>query len=127
MSVSFEETYQLRVLVVERDPLAASLHAAYIEAIEGFTACGTASTRRQTLALAALRRPDLVLLDLSIDGPTSLIRRLRPLPVIGVTSVYGVHGAIELRPLLRSFLFKPFLLETLSDALERCAPIRLRR
>jgi DNA-binding response OmpR family regulator len=60
-------TPQLRILVVEDDPLVKQTLAAALEA-----ACGaqvwTASTGDQGLVLAGLHRPDLILLDLDVPG-----------------------------------------------------------
>lgn len=125
MVVSFSETYQ--VLVVDGDPLAASLHSAYVDACEGFLACGTATTCRQALTLARLRAPDVVLLDLSLDGVPALLRRLPQLPIVGITSVHQAPEAVALRRWVRSFLLKPFLLETFGERLEQCTQVRLGR
>ncbi len=113
-----KETYDTRVLVVDPDPVVASLHAAFVEAIEGLAPCGVASTAGVALALARLRRPDLVLIDLSLPGPEGLLRELRPLPVVGLSSGTLLDDVAPVYRDVSSFLLKPFLFGTFRDHIE---------
>jgi two-component system CitB family response regulator len=71
-------TGTIRVLVVEDDFRVAKLHADLAAAVGGFEVVGVAHTAAGALALAATRRPDLVLLDehLPDERGTHLIGRL---------------------------------------------------
>lgn len=127
MAVLLEETYHTRVLVVDGDPVAASLHGAYVDALEGFETCGTATTIDDAALLARTRRPDLALVDLSFEDVRELLRRLDPVPVVGVTSVHLVHEVLAFRPLVAGLLLKPFHAETFRARLEECVATRRRR
>jgi DNA-binding response OmpR family regulator len=58
---------QLRILVVEDDPLVKQTLAAALEATCG-AQVWTAATGDQGLALATLHKPDLILMDLDVPG-----------------------------------------------------------
>ncbi len=118
MSVSLRETYHARVLIVDGNPLVASLHAAYVDATEGFAACGVASAAPAALALARLRQADLVLLDLDLAEAPSLVRDLRPLPVLGVAAGPCLRDLAPVYGEVRSVLLKPFSFAALRDRLE---------
>ena len=109
-----------RLLVVDDEP--------HITAVleEHFRTCGyvvdVANNGATALVLAAARRPDAVLLDISMPGPDGgeVLARLRAIdPTVAVVMLTG-NGDVELaRRLLRAgavdYVPKPFDL----DALER--------
>ncbi|MEU8820255.1 response regulator [Actinoplanes sp. NPDC048796] len=105
----------IRVLVVEDEPLLAEAHAAYTERVEGFAVSGVAHTGQQ--ALAALRSTpiDLILLDLHLPDMfgLDLCRSLRgaglTTDVLVVTSARDlavVRSAVSLG--VTHYLLKPF-------------------
>lgn len=124
----------IRVLVVEDEPLLADAHRAYTERVPGFTVVGLAHTARE--AMAALRRRgdepvDLVLLDFNLPDLHGLdvCRALRAagssVDVLAVTSARDlamVRAAVALG--VTHYLLKPFTFAAFRDKLERYADYR---
>ncbi|PZF87108.1 response regulator [Micromonospora deserti] len=124
----------IRVLVVEDEPLLAEAHRAYTERVPGFVVVGVAHTARE--AMAALRRRDgadvdLVLLDFRLPDLHGLdvCRALRAagssVDVLAVTSARDltvVRTAVSLG--VTHYLLKPFTFAAFRDKLERYADYR---
>lgn len=122
----------IRVLVVEDDPLAALAHAEYLAAVPGFRLAGLAHTAAE--AMDALERTgvDLVLLDMHLpDGHgIDLVRRIRAAglrpDIVAVTAAREapvVRAAIALGVV--QYLIKPFAQATFTERLERYRELRL--
>ena len=124
----------LRVLIVEDDPIAARAHRAYVDRIPSFTCVGAVATTTEALRVlhqAGRHGVDLVLLDLNLpDGHgLDLVRRMRAAgdltDVIAVTSAREVtavqaaarHGVVQ-------YVLKPFAFDTLRSRLEAYAAHR---
>jgi response regulator of citrate/malate metabolism len=124
----------IRVLVVEDEPLLAEAHKAYTERVPGFVVVGVAHTARE--AMAALRQRggadiDLVLLDFRLPDLPGLdvCRALRAagssVDVLAVTSARDlavVRTAVSLG--VTHYLLKPFTFAAFRDKLERYADYR---
>jgi response regulator of citrate/malate metabolism len=124
----------IRVLVVEDEPLLAQAHKAYTERVPGFAVVGVAHTARE--AMAALRHRagedvDLVLLDFRLPDLHGLdvCRALRAagssVDVLAVTSARDlavVRTAVSLG--VTHYLLKPFTFAAFRDKLERYADYR---
>ncbi|MFF5180935.1 response regulator [Micromonospora sp. NPDC000316] len=124
----------IRVLVVEDEPLLAEAHTAYTERVPGFVVVGVAHTARA--AMAALRAGggddvDLVLLDFRLPDLHGLdvCRALRAagssVDVLAVTSARDlavVRTAVSLG--VTHYLLKPFTFAAFRDKLERYADYR---
>lgn len=121
----------IRVLVVEDEPLIAEAHKAYVERLPGFTVAGVVHTAQD--AMAALRGApvDLVLLDLNLPDRHGLdvCRALRAAgsgtDVLAVTSARDlamVRAAVALG--VTHYLLKPFTFAAFRDKLERYAQYR---
>lgn len=131
----------LRVFVVEDDPLTASLHGEYVRRVPGFSVVGTAHTRRD--AVAALlpdgpradpgRQPtaDLVLMDMNLpDGHGLAICRMLRAAGAGI-DVLAITAATEL-PVVREaialgvvqYLIKPFGFAAFEEKLRAYAAFR---
>lgn len=123
----------IRTLVVDDDPMAASIHRSYLERIDGFEVAGEAHTGEEALAQVEALRPDLVLLDIYLPDLSGLdvLRQLReresPVDVIAVTAAKDVetlrsaiHGGVV------HYLVKPFFFDTLRERLESYAAHRSR-
>ncbi|MBO9041499.1 MULTISPECIES: response regulator [Curtobacterium] len=117
-------TGDVRVLIVEDEPLTAEAHAAYVSRLEGFTVVGSAANGRAMLAAVAAERPDLVLLDFNLPDAhgLELVRELRAagsaVDVIAVTAAHdarGVRNAIALG--IVQYLVKPFSYRTFAERL----------
>ncbi len=120
---------EIRVLVVEDEPVAAAAHAAYIGRLEGFRLAGTAADGSSALRLlndfAAAGEPvELVLLDMNLPDLHGLdiARRMRSAgilaDIIAVTAVRElpvVRGAVATGVV--QYLIKPFTFATFADKL----------
>jgi len=124
----------VRVLVVEDEPLAAEAHAAYTNRIDGFEVAAVARSAGEAVRqLAADSSIDLVLLDMHLpDGHgLGLLQRLRAAghlcDVIAVTSARDaavVRQAVTQGVVL--YLLKPFSFATFRTKLEQYAEYRAR-
>ncbi len=119
----------IRVLVVEDEPIAAAAHAAYIERLDGFTLAGSAPDGQSALRLltefAAAGNPvELVLLDMNLPDLHGLdiARRMRAAglfaDIIAITAVRElniVRSAVATGVV--QYLIKPFTYATFADKL----------
>ncbi|MFF8830004.1 response regulator [Streptomyces sp. NPDC015131] len=121
----------IRVLVVEDDPVAADAHALYAGRVAGFTVVGVAHSRAAAVRLLERTAVDLILLDLYLpDGHgLQLLRSLRAAghqaDVIAVTSARDLAVVREGVSLgVVQYVLKPFAFGTLRDRLARYAEFR---
>ncbi|MFF9146680.1 response regulator [Streptomyces sp. NPDC014861] len=122
---------EIRVLVVEDDPVAADAHALYAGRVEGFRVVGVAHSRAAAVRLLDRVPVDLILLDLYLpDGHgLALLRALRAAghgaDVIAVTSARDLAVVREGVSLgVVQYVLKPFAFATLRDRLVRYADFR---
>ncbi|MFI0823080.1 response regulator [Streptomyces roseolus] len=122
---------EIRVLVVEDDPVAADAHALYAGRVEGFRVVGTTHSRAAAVRLLDRVPVDLILLDLYLpDGHgLALLRALRAAghaaDVIAVTSARDLAVVREGVSLgVVQYVLKPFAFATLRDRLTRYAEFR---
>ena len=118
----------IRVLIVDDDPMVAHLHERAVEALTRFSVVGIANNGRHGLEMAKALRPHLVILDVympEVDGIEMLkqLRSLRyPMDVILITAA---REAEQLQEATRygalDFIIKPFKLQRLQDALNTYA------
>ena len=123
----------IRVLVVDDDFMAASVHRSFVERIPGFEVVGEATTGQDALRLVDELHPELVLLDIYLPdiGGLEVTRRLREreeeIDVIAITSAKDVK---TLRGAMHSgvvhYLVKPFTFATFRERLESYAALRAR-
>lgn len=120
---------EIRVLVVEDEPIAAAAHATYIGRLDGFTLAGAApdgqSALRLMTELAAAGQPvELVLLDMNLPDLHGLdiARRMRTAglfaDIIAITAVRElniVRSAVATGVV--QYLIKPFTYATFADKL----------
>lgn len=114
----------IRVLVVEDEPVAAEAHATYVGRVEGFRVSGVVHTARDALQHLGSERVDLVLLDMGLPDVPGLdvVRAMRAgghrADVVAVTSVRDlemVRAAVSLGVV--QYVLKPFVFGTLRDRL----------
>ncbi|WP_427174267.1 response regulator [Arthrobacter sp. 92] len=119
----------IRVLVVEDEPIAAAAHAAYVGRLEGFSLAGTAPDGQSALRLlaefsAAGNPVELVLLDMNLPDLHGLdiARRMRAsglfADIIAITAVRElniVRSAVAIGVV--QYLIKPFTYATFADKL----------
>ncbi|KFF60191.1 chemotaxis protein CheY [Cryobacterium sp. MLB-32] len=122
-------TRDIRVLVVDDEPLTAEAHAAYVGRIDGFVLVGSAGTgqtalRMLTAAARAGTPIDLVLMDMNLPDVHGLdvSRRIRSAglatDIIAITAVrelQAVRGAIAAGVV--QYLIKPFTYATFAKKL----------
>lgn len=128
---------ELRVLIVDDDPLTAEAHADYVRRVAGFAVAGVALTANDALArldgAAASRCPvDVVLLDMNLTDAHGLdvAHRMRQkghgADIIAVTAVRDlqiVRSAISLG--VTQYLIKPFTFAAFREKLENQRAFRL--
>ena len=121
----------IRVLVVDDEPLIADAHRAYTERIAGFAVVAVAHTARAAMAALRTGPVDLVLLDLNLPDKHGLeiARALRAAgshtDVLAVTSardIAMVRAAVALG--VTHYLLKPFTFAAFRDKLDRYAQYR---
>jgi response regulator of citrate/malate metabolism len=123
----------IRVLVVDDDPMTASIHRSYVERVPGFEVIGEVHTGGDALAHVRSLHPDLVLLDIYLPDMSGIevLRELREhgsqVDVIAITAAKDVetlraaiHGGIV------HYLVKPFFFDALRERLESYAAHRTR-
>lgn len=119
-------TGQARTLVVEDDPVVATVHRGFVESHPRFVVVGEARTGADALRLASALRPDLVLLDLHLPdfGGLDVLRQLRHLPGPPV-DVVATTAARELDTVRQAmaggvvaYLVKPFTSAALRERLD---------
>jgi len=116
---------QRNALIVEDDELIALLLSDMLAEM-GLRVCGVASTAAEAVALADKHRPDVVLMDVRLDGPEDgvdaaiEIHRRHPTPIIFVTgsSDRETIARIE-RDRATATLFKPIQAAQLRAALDK--------
>jgi response regulator of citrate/malate metabolism len=109
-------TGQARTLVVEDDPVVATVHRGFVESHPRFVVVGEARTGADALRLASALRPDLVLLDLHLPdiGGLDVLQRLRTLPgpPVDVVATTAVRELDSVRQAMAggvvAYLVKPF-------------------
>jgi len=113
-----------RLLIVEDEGIIAADLAARLERME-YVVAGTAASADEALASATSLRPDLVLMDIVLQGPQTGItaaKRIRDvlnIPIIFVTShadAATVHSAVGAAPF--GYVLKPFNERELQASIE---------
>jgi response regulator of citrate/malate metabolism len=122
----------IRTLIVDDDPMTASIHRSYVERMPGFEVAGEAHSGRAALEAVRELRPDLVLLDIYLPDISGLevLRRLREpdAPHVDVIAVTAAKDVGTLRTAIHGgvihYLVKPFFFDTLRERLEAYATLR---
>lgn len=116
----------IRVLIVEDDPMVASLIQRYVETLKGFQCTGVARQPSEARTLLSEHQIDVVLLDVHMPGQDGLsfLKELRdqdhPVDVILVTAASEtdqIQQALRLGAI--DYIIKPFAFERLHAALIR--------
>ncbi len=105
---------QVRILIVEDEPLIAEDLRAHLEEL-GYEVCGTCDNALDAMAEIAERKPDLLLLDINLgDGADGVqlaekVRAKHRMPFIFVTSHSDKATLERVKPLRPAgFIIKPF-------------------
>jgi response regulator of citrate/malate metabolism len=121
----------IRTLVVDDDPMTASIHRSYVERVPGFEVVGEAHSGRRALEAVGELRPDLLLLDIYLPDLSGLdvLRTLREpgRPHVDVIAVTAAKDVATLRTAIHGgvihYLVKPFFFDTLRERLEGYAAL----
>ena len=125
---------ELRVLIVEDDPMVADINRKFTEAVTGFVVAGTARNGQEALLLLEKEKPDLLILDVympEVDGVSvlSLLRKSDiPVDVIMVTAAGDTETIARImRQGVIDYIVKPFKFERYRAALESYLEFRKKR
>lgn len=111
----------MRILIVDDEPAARSRLARLVEEL-GFEIVGEAADGESALALAAERRPDVVLLDIAmpeVDGFDVARHLPDPRPLVIFQTAYAEFALRAFEHEALDYVVKPVSRERLSQALER--------
>ncbi|API90989.1 MULTISPECIES: response regulator [Virgibacillus] len=115
----------IKVIIVEDDPMVATINQQYIERSEGFHTLTTVSNINELWEVLEKETPDLILLDVYLPGQTGIdfLQELRQkqfsIPVIMITAaddIATIKKALESGVI--DFLIKPFTYERFKVAIE---------
>ncbi len=114
----------LRVLVVDDEPLARERLSHLVEELDGAELAGGASSGEEALLLAGRLRPEVVLLDIRMPGMDGLetahhLARMPEPPAVIFTTAFEQHALAAFEVQAAGYLLKPVRPEKLQDALER--------
>jgi CheY-like chemotaxis protein len=118
----------MKVMIVEDEVIAALATEKMLQKL-GFEVCGNMTTGEEALEAAASSLPDLVIMDVCLDGEldgietAALLKRFRDMPVIYVTAYSDDSTrarADATGPL--AYLIKPLDMALLRQALEGLSP-----
>jgi len=124
----------IRTLVVDDDFMTASIHAGYVERVEGFEAVGEAHTGLEAIRMAEALRPDLLLLDIYLPDMSGLdlVRDLRQERGV-LANVIAITAAKDIRTVraamqagVVNYIVKPFSYATIRERLERYRELHAR-
>lgn len=123
----------LKVLIVEDDPMVMEIHRNYIISVDGFSIAGTASNGREALDIIRTADPDLVILDIfmpKLDGVSTLHRIRKQNNDIDVIVVTASREPETVEDIMRfgafDYIIKPFSFERISSALESYRRYKIR-
>lgn len=114
----------LRVLVVDDEPLARERLSHLVEELPAVELAGVASSGEEALLLAGRLRPEVVLLDIRMPGMDGLeaahhLARMPEPPAVIFTTAYEQHALAAFDAQAAGYLLKPVRPDKLKEALER--------
>ncbi len=112
------------VLIVEDDPMVASIHRQFIGAVPGFIVAGVASTGREALEFLQQHPVQLVILDIllpGMDGVTTLQKIREQNRTVGVIVVSASRDTKIINTVLKGgasdYIIKPFVFDRIQASL----------
>ena len=114
----------LRVLVVDDEPLARERLSHLVEELPAVELAGVASSGEEALLLAGRLRPEVVLLDIRMPGMDGLeaahhLARMPEPPAVIFTTAFEQHALAAFDAQAAGYLLKPVRPDKLKEALER--------
>ncbi|WP_204519141.1 response regulator [Brevibacillus fulvus] len=115
---------QIRVVLIEDDPMVQEVNRLFVERVPGFQVVGIAGSGTEGLQLVEQLAPDLVLLDIYMpaqDGIHTLHKLRSRNLATDVIAVTAANDAATIQQMLRSgvidYIIKPFRFERVHQAL----------
>mgnify|MGYP003587992839 CR=1 FL=1 len=122
----------IRVLIVEDDPMVADINKKYTQAVANYTVVGLVRNGGETLAAIEKLQPDLIILDnylpeqSGLDILTDLRRQDKPVDVIMITAADDtVTVSKAIRHGVVAYITKPFKFQRYQAVLEAYRDLRL--
>jgi two-component system, LytTR family, response regulator AlgR len=114
----------LRVLVVDDEPLARERLSHLVEELPGVELAGVAASGEEALLLAGRLRPEVVLLDIRMPGMDGLeaahhLARMPEPPAVIFTTAFEQHALAAFDAQAAGYLLKPVRPDKLQEALDR--------
>jgi two-component system response regulator AlgR len=114
----------LRVLVVDDEPLARERLSHLVEELPEVELAGVAASGEEALLLAGRLKPEVVLLDIRMPGMDGLeaahhLARMPEPPAVIFTTAYEQHALAAFDAQAAGYLLKPVRPDRLREALER--------
>jgi two-component system response regulator AlgR len=114
----------LRVLVVDDEPLARERLSHLVEELPAVELAGVAASGEEAILLAGRLRPEVVLLDIRMPGMDGLeaahhLARMPEPPAVIFTTAYEQHALAAFDAQAAGYLLKPVRPDKLREALER--------
>ncbi|HEU5468754.1 MAG TPA: response regulator, partial [Steroidobacteraceae bacterium] len=114
----------LRVLVVDDEPLARERLSHLVEELPSVELAGVAASGEEALLLAGRLKPEVVLLDIRMPGMDGLeaahhLARMPEPPAVIFTTAYEQHALAAFDAQAAGYLLKPVREDKLKEALER--------
>jgi two-component system, LytTR family, response regulator AlgR len=114
----------LRVLVVDDEPLARERLSMLVEEIPTVELAGVAASGEEALLLAGRLKPEVVLLDIRMPGMDGLetahhLARMPEPPAVIFTTAFDQHALAAFDAQAAGYLLKPVRADKLQEALER--------
>ena len=114
----------LRVLVVDDEPLARERLSHLVEELPAVELAGVAASGEEALLLAGRLRPEVVLLDIRMPGMDGLetahhLARMPEPPAVIFTTAFDQHALAAFDAQAAGYLLKPVRPDKLQEALER--------
>jgi two-component system LytT family response regulator len=115
------EGSNLRVLIVDDEPLARARARRLLADVGGATLVGEAGSAAEARRMIAERKPDLLLLDIQMPGDDgfALLQSLDPRPAVIFITAFDHYAVRAFEENAVDYLLKPFRRERLADAMER--------
>ncbi|WP_406944768.1 response regulator [Halobacillus sp. SY10] len=123
----------IRVLLIEDDPMVQEVNRQFIERVEGYYVVAIASNGEKGLELIQEHRPDLVILDIympALDGKNTLQELRRLAFDVEVMVITAANDKSMIRSMFQygvvDYIIKPFKFERLERALHNYKNFRTR-
>lgn len=123
---------QIRVLLIEDDPMVQEVNKQFIERLPAFTVIDTANNGFEGLTKIKEKKPDLVILDIfmpSLNGLDTLYQIRKEQLDVDVIIISAANDQKTIRKMIQNgafdYLIKPFKFERLKHTLEQYFAFRM--